>query len=109
MRIIIGDYYEANIQVRPEDDKVLDYILKQADKDGKVKVVKIVKIKKGSGVDIYLSSWRFAIAVSRKLKKVFGGSVKITRKIYGMDRQTTKSTYRVTVLFRLPPEEDKNL
>jgi len=105
MKVDVGGYYEAKIQVRPVDDKVIGYIYNQVDKTENVSIVKIVHIQKGDGVDIYLDSWRFAVQLGRKLKKVFKGEMLVTRSIYGVNKVTSKTIYRVTVLFRLPKKD----
>lgn len=92
-------YYEAILQLRPKDKKVYDYILKQIKKRKNVYVSKRVELK--TGVDLYMSDRRFTQALGKKLKKVFGGKIKLSRKLYGFDRVKGKKVYRVTVLFRL--------
>jgi NMD protein affecting ribosome stability and mRNA decay len=102
----VGGYYEAKVQVRPLDDGVISYIYDQVEKSKDCSIVKALRIQKGSGVDIYLTSWRFAVNLSRRLKKVFNGQIIITRSLYGRNRNTSKTVYRVTVLFRLIRKED---
>ena len=92
-------YYEAIIQLRPGKKKLLDFLVKKVKKKEKVSIVNVVELKEG--IDVYLSSWRFAISLGRMLKKSFGGAVKVTRKLHTQSRQTGKRIYRVTVLFRL--------
>ena len=91
-------YYEAIIQLRPFDEEVLNFINKQISERKDVFISKIEKLK--TGVDLYLSSQRFAIALGKKLKKSFGGEIKITRKLHTVSKKTGKRVYRVTVLFR---------
>ncbi len=76
---------------------------KRIEERGNVTIAKIVKQK--TGVDLYLSSWRFAISLSRMLKKSFDGKVKITRSLFSKSKETGKRIYRVTVLFRLNDSE----
>ncbi len=96
-------YFEAVLQLRPENEQVLRFVKKQL-KNSKTKISKEVKSK--HGIDLYLSSQRFAISLSRRLKKSFKkGEVKISRSLFTTNRQTSKRVYRVTVLFRLKEEE----
>ena len=92
-------YYEAIIQLRPGKKELLDFIKKKVKKKENVSIVKVDELKEG--IDVYLSSWRFAISLGRMLKKSFNGTVKVTRKLHTQSRQTGKRIYRVTVLFRL--------
>lgn len=92
-------YYEAILQLRPANKKLLDFVVKRIKERGNVSISKTVKLK--TGVDLYLSSWRFAVSLSRMLKKSFGGTTKITRKLHTQSKKTGKRVYRVTVLFRL--------
>lgn len=90
-------YFEAIFQLRDCSSKVFEYVGKQIEKQN-ISISKQVDQK--NGVDLYLSSWRFAVALAKKLKKTFRGETKITRKLFGVDRQKGKRVYRVTVLFR---------
>jgi NMD protein affecting ribosome stability and mRNA decay len=101
------NYWEAVIQLRPFRDEVFDYIEKQMMKTPhEVDVTKIVELK--TGIDIFITSQRFARQLGPKLKKRFyRGEVKITRKLHTRDKQRSKNVYRATVLFRYPFEENE--
>ncbi len=92
-------YYEAILQLRPKNKEVLDYVLRQLEKRKNIFISKKVELKKG--VDLYISDKRFTRALGKKLKKSFRGELKLSRKLYGYDRQKSKKIYRLTVLFRL--------
>lgn len=92
-------YYEAILQLRPKNKKVLDYVLKQIEKRKNVFISKRIELK--TGIDLYMSDRKFTMALGKKLKKTFKGNVKLSRKLYGFDRVRGKKVYRVTVLFRL--------
>jgi len=91
-------YYEAIIQIRPGKKSVLDFVENQIKKN-EIYVAKIECLK--TGVDYYVSSHKFATNLGRKLKKSFKGELKLSRSLYGKDRQTSKDLHRVTVCFRL--------
>lgn len=91
-------YYEAKIQLRPGKKEFLDFVKKKVRKKGKVFISKVEVLKEG--IDVYLSSWRFAISLGKMLKKRFGGKVCVTRKLFSRNARTSKKIYRVTVLFR---------
>ena len=94
-------YYEAILQLRPRNlaliKLTLDYI-----KDGNFLISK--EIDKKFGLDLYLNNKKGAVNIARKLKKMFKGEIKLSRKLYSVDRMTSKRLWRVTVLFRLNEE-----
>ncbi len=92
-------YFEAKLQLRPFNKKVYEFIKSEIDKRDKVFIAKEVKLKEG--IDIYISSQKYTRSLGAKLRKVFGGEVKITRSLFSINRMTSKKVYRVTVLFRL--------
>ena len=91
-------YYEAILQLRPLDKKVLDYVYSQIIKNN-VAIAKEVELKEG--FDLYISSSKFAIMLGKKLKKRFPGTVKTSRTLFTQNKLTSKRVYRVTVCFRL--------
>lgn len=99
------NYYEAVIQLRPETDAIMQFLHKQIEKAG-VKIQKIVRTDYGT--DVYVTSQRFARAFGSKLKRMFKGTLKMSRLLFSKDRQTSKNIYRVTVLFR-PEMKPKDL
>ncbi|MFH1209562.1 MAG: NMD3-related protein [archaeon] len=92
-------YFESILQLRPFNQEVLDYVIKKIKENGTVFISKEIQLK--TGIDLYLSSNRFAIALGKMLRKRFKGTVKLSRSLYSRDKQTTKLLYRVTVCFRL--------
>lgn len=97
------EYFESILQLRPFDEKVFDFVLKRINERNDVFISKEVKLK--TGVDLYLSSNKVAVIIGRMLKKSFKGTIKISKKLYGQSRQSSKLLYRVTVCFRLRQEE----
>ena len=93
----IGRYWEAKLQLRPLNKELTDYTCNQFIKN-KVEVVEMVNLKEG--LDFYLTSRKAAVAVARKLKKVFKGDLVISTKLFGKNRISSKKVNRVTVLFR---------
>lgn len=92
-------YFEAIIQLRPYNTEVLNFVKKKIEKRENVEISKEVKLK--TGIDLYLTSQRFARALGKKLKKTFKGKLVLTRKLHTISKKTGKPLYRVTVLFRL--------
>lgn len=100
------EYFEAIIQLRPPTDELVRFIISQIKKRKDVFISKIDEFK--FGIDIYMSSQKFARALAKKLKDNFKGEMKMSASIHSRDRQTSKELYRVTVLFRpeMPEEEE---
>ena len=95
--------YEGILQIRPGNEKVLDYVYKEIEKAGKVFITK--EVLKKFGFDIYLTNKFFLIQLGKKLKKRFLGKVTQSRSLYGRNRMTSRLVYRTTVCFRLNEEE----
>ncbi len=93
-----NNYYEGIIQLRPKDP-LLNFAIKKIKERKDVSISRITELK--TGVDIYISSRRFAKALGRKLSKSFKGELKYSKTLHKIDRETGKKLYRVTVLFRL--------
>lgn len=94
-----SQYYEAIIQLRNPNQELLNFVSNQLKRRKDVFISKEVKQK--SGVDIYISSQRFARALGNKMKRSFKGNLKTSRKLHTRSRQTSKEVYRVTILFRI--------
>lgn len=94
-----AEYYEAIIQLRPAKQKLVSYVLHEIANSKDCKIAKVDELK--TGVDVYVSSQRFARALGKRLKKRFDGDLVLSRKLFGIDYYTAKEVYRVTVLFRL--------
>ena len=92
-------YYEAKFQIRPNNKKLIDFFKNQVDKDKNCFIIKEITNKYGT--DFFLTSRKSSIIIVKKLKKNFNGTVKVTKTLYGIDKQKSKKIYRLTVLFRL--------
>ena len=97
-----AEYFEATIQLRPAKHRLVKYVL---DEIGRSKDCTIAKIDEDkNGMDLQVSSQRFARALGKKLTRRFDGELKLSRKLFTRDMYTSKEVYRVTVLFRLKEE-----
>ena len=91
------NYFEAIIQLRPKNKKLIDYAVKQILNREDVFISKIVE--EDFGIDIYISSQRYARALGKKLTNAFKGKIVTSRAIYGP--KLGKTRYRVTILFKM--------
>ncbi len=91
-------YFEAIIQLRPLNIEVLNLIRSDAEKNG-IKISK--EFIEPYGADLYLSSKKFALAISKKFKKRFHAQIRVTKKVHTIDRQTSKELSRITILIKL--------
>ncbi len=97
-------YYEAKLQLRPLNKEVLKFVYGQIENRNDCLISKEEKLK--TGIDLYLTSQKFAQILGKMLKKKFDGKTIVSRSLYGVNRMTSKKVYRVTVLFRL---EEKSI
>ncbi len=94
-------YYEAIIQLRPEKSEIDSYI-ERAIRDGGVNLARKRRIK--TGLDYYVSSWKFSVSLGNELARRFGGRITVSRKLFGRSKRG-KIVYRCTVLYRPHPFE----
>ena len=95
-------YFEAVIQLRPYHEEVFAFIQKAVRERNhpEVFISRVVSLK--TGVDIYMSSQRFARTLGQRLKQKFPhGELLITSKMHTWDRMRSRELSRATVLFRI--------
>jgi NMD protein affecting ribosome stability and mRNA decay len=95
-----NQYYEGILQLRNPSKEVIERIKGLIQKRKDVYIAKEEKVK--GGIDFYISDWKYLIDIGNKLQKRFGGEIKTSRKLWGVNRQTSRKVYRVVVLLRLP-------
>lgn len=98
MKSVNAQYFEGILQLRNPNKEVKEYVISQIEQNDNVFVSKIVKVR--GGYDYYLSSNRFLKTLGYKLRKAFGGELKLSSKLFSRDRQTSKEIHRVNVLYR---------
>lgn len=96
----VNEYFEGILQLRNPNGLVIDFVNNQVENKEGVFISKRVKVI--NGIDLYFSSQKFLQNLGRKLQKVFGGELKISRKLFTRKRLTSRLIYRANVLFRLP-------
>lgn len=91
--------YQGVLQVRPNEERVLNYVYDEIKKNGNVFITKEV-IKK-FGIDLYLTNKFFLIQLGKRLKQRFPGKITRSRSLYGVNRMNSRLVYRTTICFRL--------
>jgi len=94
-------YFEAIMQLRPYDDAVFEFIendIKRMKNDS-IFISRVEKLK--TGIDIYISSQKYARSLGQKMQRAFRDwTVLITKKFQTVSRLQSKDLYRATILFR---------
>jgi len=96
-------YYEGILQLRNRKNSsyelVLRFVRDSIEKTGKVFISKEKILK--DGIDLYISSNKYLVSLGKKLHISYGAEIKMSKKLFSRNRQTSKEVYRVTVLARL--------
>ena len=91
--------YQGILQLRPNNEKVLNYVYDEIERSGHVFITK--EINKKFGTDLYLTNKYFIIQLSKRLKNKFHCKITRSRSLYGKTRHSSKLVYRTTMCFRL--------
>jgi NMD protein affecting ribosome stability and mRNA decay len=100
-----GQYFEAVFQLRNPNKEAVSCIVNAVNKRKDVFIAKQIEVK--GGIDFYISSQRFTRSLGKKLKKSFKGELKESKKLFGMNHQTSRQVYRGTMLFRIDEPVEK--
>ncbi|GAF87336.1 unnamed protein product [marine sediment metagenome] len=95
-----GNYYTGILQLRNPNDDAVRLIRDLAEKRKDFLITKEAKVP--GGIDFYVTDNSFLVALGKKVKVKFGGDMKISKKLFSKDRQTSRLVYRVNVLVRIP-------
>lgn len=105
-------YYEAVIQLRADERKLLDEEIRESDEFISNEIQRLCKTNKlayvterivlKEGIDYQVGSYNAAHKIVVNLQKQFGGIITESRKIVGHDKSRSKDLYRSWVLLRLP-------
>jgi len=96
-------YFEGIIQIRGHNEEkitdVVDEILKIFEKSS-YNITRIEPVR--GGVDLYSTNNRMSQRVGTFLYKKYGGEYKESKKLFSLNKQTSKEIFRVNILFRIP-------
>ncbi|WP_297461490.1 60S ribosomal export protein NMD3 [Thermococcus sp.] len=108
----LGGYFEAILQVRAEGRPLAEDERKAIGKLVEEKVDEIMRrdrmgfiqdtIEKEEGLDFYMGSTSSARKLAQAIKEKFGGTISEAYELVGVDRQTSRETYRTSVSVRIP-------
>ena len=93
-----NEYYDATLQLRPYDEEVINYVKRHMELN-QVSIAKETKTK--YGVDLNITSKKFAVQIGKKLKSRFGGTIKLSKSVLKFGKSASRNLFRVTVCFRL--------
>ena len=93
-------YYEGKLQLRNAEQHIIDFVYSLISSREDVRIAKVEKVR--NGIDVYISSQKYLQIIGKKLQKQFRGELKISRRLHGRSRSSSRDLYRLTVLFRLP-------
>ncbi len=105
MRQLNRQYFEATIQLRPDNKELVQFVKNQLNKHKDVFISQ--EVHKKYGTDLYVSSRKFATLIGKRLKQSFKGKLILSRKLFSRDRHSGKAIYRVTVCFRQEENEEE--
>ena len=90
------------IQIRPKSKELYDFVKKELKKSN-TEITQEKPLKEG--IDIFIEDSQVAFNLGRKFKSVFKAKPKVTKSLYGENKQKGKRLYKLTVLLRMPEEE----
>ncbi|MEK7173111.1 MAG: NMD3-related protein [Patescibacteria group bacterium] len=94
------DYFEGILQLRDVSDEVVEFAVKEIERNESSSIAKIKKVT--NGVDVYISPQTLLRSLGNKLQNRFGGQLMVSTKLHTRNRVTSRDLYRVNLLFRPP-------
>lgn len=94
------EYFEGVLQLRSADDEAVRLVRTELHK---IRGCQISKEKLyDAGADFFVSNQAALLPIAKKLQRKYGGVLKTSARLYGLDRQRSKDIHRVTVMLTLP-------
>ena len=94
------DYFEGILQLRNIDNEVIEFAVKEIEKNENAYIAKVKKVT--NGMDIYVSPQKLLRSLGNKLQNRFGGQLTVSTKLHTRSKETSRDLYRVNMLFRIP-------
>lgn len=96
-------YFEGILQLRNAPTDVRAYLKNQFEREKKKGVHVSDERRVQNGVDFYVTSQAFLKKIGTLLHKKFGGTMKMSVRIFTLDKFTSKDVYRLNVHFEPMP------
>lgn len=93
-------YFQGILQLRNPTPELIGWVEHTVKKDNKASITFSTSV--AGGVDMYFSSQTYLRAIGKKIAARFIGELKSSRKLWTLDKVTSKEIYRVYVMFKLP-------
>ncbi len=97
-KFIPQGYYEAKIQIRPNDESLLKFVNSEI-KKANVEIIDQNKLKEGW--DLYINSSDFAIRLGKLFRNKYDIKPKVSRSLTGENKQLGKRIYKLTVSLKI--------
>ena len=91
-------YYEAKIQIRPNDPELVAFVKKEIEKN-KIELIDENKLKEG--IDLYINSSDFAVRIGKLFRNKYKIKSKVSNTLTGENKQIGKRIYKITVLLKI--------
>lgn len=112
--VISANYFEGTFQLRNTNSNMFndaiefmnDYMAIQEEKE---RGFIIKPMQNASGIDLLLSSRKVLAQLGKAVYQEFGGELKVSKKLFSRNQQTSKEVWRVTILVRLPDVNVKDV
>ncbi len=91
-------YYEAKIQIRPNDPELVAFVKKEIEKN-KIELIDENKLKEG--LDLYITSSDFAVRIGKLFRNKYKIKPKVSKTLTGENKQIGKRIYKLTVLLKI--------
>lgn len=108
----MSNYYEATLQIRAMNRFLTDEERKELDEFVRSEVDKRLKkdrmafiskfIQQKEGLDYQIGSMGGARNIASAIKSKYGGKTQETAKLVGVEKDTGKNQYRITIVVRIP-------
>lgn len=104
---VMGDYFEAVLQIRsdrdisnPEKSELIELIVREVKNQNNPNIFIMKYEEMHTGLDFYLSSNHYARILAKKIQDLYGGVIKESPHLYG--RKEGEDLYRITYMIRFP-------
>ena len=91
------EYFEGILQLRNPTDEITNFIMDEMRRRPDVLITKQKKV--GDGFDLFFTNQHFLQSLGKQLHTKFFGDLKVSKKLYTRNRQTSRETFKATIFF----------